>query len=199
MKKIKTFLAVMSFFAAVVASAQNLTVTGVVTDSSTGEPIPFASIQVKGTRTGGSTDADGRYSMQVASNGSLVFSSIGYKPAEVQVKGQSIINAALQPDAEALEGVVVTGMQQMDRRLFTGSTAKVDAASAKLDGMADVSRSLEGRVAGVSVQNVSGTFGTAPKIRVRGATSIYGSSKPLWVVDGVIMEDVVEISADQLS
>ena len=189
----------MSFFAAVVASAQNLTVTGVVTDSSTGEPIPFASIQVKGTRTGGSTDADGRYSMQVASNGSLVFSSIGYKPAEVQVKGQSIINAALQPDAEALEGVVVTGMQQMDRRLFTGSTAKVDAASAKLDGMADVSRSLEGRVAGVSVQNVSGTFGTAPKIRVRGATSIYGSSKPLWVVDGVIMEDVVDVSADQLS
>ena len=199
MKKIKTFLAVMSFFAAVVASAQNVTVTGVVTDSSTGEPIPFASIQVKGTRTGGSTDADGRYSMQVASNGSLVFSSIGYKPAEVQVKGQSIINAALQPDAEALEGVVVTGMQQMDRRLFTGSTAKVDAASAKLDGMADVSRSLEGRVAGVSVQNVSGTFGTAPKIRVRGATSIYGSSKPLWVVDGVIMEDVVDVSADQLS
>ena len=189
----------MSFFAALVASAQNLTVTGVVTDSSTGEPIPFASIQVKGTRTGGSTDADGRYSMQVASNGSLVFSSIGYKPAEVQVKGQSIINAALQPDAEALEGVVVTGMQQMDRRLFTGSTAKVDAASAKLDGMADVSRSLEGRVAGVSVQNVSGTFGTAPKIRVRGATSIYGSSKPLWVVDGVIMEDVVDVSADQLS
>ena len=189
----------MSFFAAVVASAQNLTVTGVVTDSSTGEPIPFASIQVQGTRTGGSTDADGRYSMQVASNGSLVFSSIGYKPAEVQVKGQSIINAALQPDAEALEGVVVTGMQQMDRRLFTGSTAKVDAASAKLDGMADVSRSLEGRVAGVSVQNVSGTFGTAPKIRVRGATSIYGSSKPLWVVDGVIMEDVVDVSADQLS
>jgi TonB-dependent SusC/RagA subfamily outer membrane receptor len=68
-----------------------------------------------------------------------------------------------------------------------------------LSGMADVSRSLEGRAAGVSVQNVSGTFGTAPKIRVRGATSIYGSSKPLWVVDGVIMEDVTEVNADDLS
>ena len=90
-------------------------------------------------------------------------------------------------------------MQKMDRRLFTGSTAKLDAGSAKIDGLTDVSRSLEGRVAGVSVQNVSGTFGTAPKIRVRGATSIYGSSKPLWVVDGVIMEDVVDVSADQLS
>jgi TonB-linked SusC/RagA family outer membrane protein len=65
--------------------------------------------------------------------------------------------------------------------------------------MADISRSLEGRAAGVSVQNVSGTFGTAPKIRVRGATSIFGSSKPLWVVDGVIMEDVTDVDADGLS
>ncbi|GAA6258059.1 hypothetical protein F070042J6_39110 [Bacteroides sp. f07] len=65
--------------------------------------------------------------------------------------------------------------------------------------MADISRGLEGRAAGVSVQNVSGTFGTAPKICMHGATSIYGSSKPLWVVDGVIMEDTVEVSADQLS
>ena len=65
--------------------------------------------------------------------------------------------------------------------------------------MADISRGLEGRSAGVSVQNVSGTFGTAPKIRVRGATSIFGSSKPLWVVDGVIMEDVIDIDADALS
>ena len=87
----------------------------------------------------------------------------------------------------------------MDKRTFTGATTKIDADKAKLDGIADISRSLEGRVAGVSVQNVSGTFGTAPKIRVRGATSIYGSSKPLWVVDGVIMEDVTSVDADQLS
>jgi TonB-dependent SusC/RagA subfamily outer membrane receptor len=105
----------------------------------------------------------------------------------------------LAPDNTTLGEVVVTGMQKMDKRLFTGAASKVDASKAKLDGVADVSRSLEGRVAGVSVQNVSGTFGTAPKIRVRGATSIYGSSKPLWVVDGVIMEDVTEIDADQLS
>ena len=98
-----------------------------------------------------------------------------------------------------LEGVVVTGMQKMDKRLFTGSTAKVEGEKAKMDGVAEISRALEGRASGVSVQNVSGTFGTAPKIRVRGATSIYGSSKPLWVVDGVIMEDVVEVDADQLS
>ena len=82
---------------------------------------------------------------------------------------------------------------------FTGATTKIDAEKAKLDGVADVSRALEGRVSGVSVQNVSGTFGTAPKIRVRGATSIYGNSKPLWVIDGVIQEDAVDVSADDLS
>ncbi len=85
--------------------------------------------------------------------------------------------------------MVVTGLQKTDRRLFTGATDRVNAEEAKLNGVADISRSLEGRAAGVSVQNVSGTFGSAPKIRVRGATSIYGSSKPLWVVDGVIMEE----------
>ena len=102
-------------------------------------------------------------------------------------------------DSHQLGEVVVTGMQKMDKRLFTGAATKVDAEKAKLDGVADISRSLEGRAAGVSVQNVSGIFGTAPKIRVRGATSIYGSSKPLWVVDGVIMEDVTEVDADALS
>lgn len=65
--------------------------------------------------------------------------------------------------------------------------------------MADISRGLEGRAAGVSIQNISGTFGTAPKIRVRGATSIYGNSKPLWVVDGVIQDNIVDVGADALS
>ena len=200
MKKLGFFLAVILAFVAVTSSAQNLSVSGVVTDASTGEPIPFAFYQIKGTSTGGSTDADGHYSVSVPQNGTLVFSSMGYEQKEIAVGGgRTKVNVALEPDSQRLDEVVVTGMQKMDRRLFTGSTAKVDAAAAKIDGMADVSRSLEGRVAGVSVQNISGTFGTAPKIRVRGATSIYGSSKPLWVVDGVIMEDVVDVSADQLS
>lgn len=120
------------------------------------------------------------------------------KTQEVPIKAGTM-KVVLTPDAEVLEEVVVTGMQKMDKRLFTGAATKLDAEGVKLNGMADISRGLEGRAAGVSVQNVSGTFGTAPKIRVRGATSIYGSSKPLWVVDGVIMEDVVEVSADELS
>ena len=117
---------------------------------------------------------------------------------EVAIKSTPL-RVILKPDAEVLQEVVVTGMQKMDKRLFTGAADQLAAANVKIAGLAEISRALEGRAAGVSVQNVSGTFGTAPKIRVRGATSIYGSSKPLWVVGGVIMEDVTEISADALS
>lgn len=129
-----------------------------------------------------------------SSSRTLKISYIGMKAQEVPIKAGTM-KVVLTPDAEVLEEVVVTGMQKMDKRLFTGAATKLSAEGVKLNGMADISRGLEGRAAGVSVQNVSGTFGTAPKIRVRGATSIYGSSKPLWVVDGVIMEDVTEVSA----
>ncbi len=120
------------------------------------------------------------------------------KTQEVPIKAGTI-RILMKPDAEVLEEVVVTGMQKMDKRLFTGATQQLTADNVKLDGLPDISRGLEGRAAGVSVQNVSGTFGTAPKIRVRGATSIYGSSKPLWVVDGVIMEDAIDVGPDDLS
>ena len=109
------------------------------------------------------------------------------------------MTVTLEPDAQTLTEVVAVGMMKQDKRLFTGASAKVDAEKTKLAGMADVSRSLEGRVAGVQVTNVSGSFGAAPKIRVRGATSIYGNSKPLWVIDGVIYEDNVDVTADELS
>jgi len=83
--------------------------------------------------------------------------------------------------------------------LFTGAASRISGEEAKVDGVGDVSQMLQGKAAGVGVQSVSGTFGAAPKIRVRGASSIYGNQTPLWVVDGVVLEDVVEISADDLS
>ena len=147
--------------------------------------------------TGVVTDMNGQFSLSVPEGKKIVISYIGMKTQTLNA--QNGMRVALVSDGQSLDEVVVTGMQKMDKRMFTGATAKISAEKAKIDGVADISRSLEGRVAGVSVQNVSGTFGTAPKIRVRGATSIYGSSKPLWVVDGVIMEDVAEVDADDLS
>ncbi|MBO7117185.1 MAG: SusC/RagA family TonB-linked outer membrane protein, partial [Bacteroidales bacterium] len=179
--------------------AQTRSVRGTVTAKSDGLSVPGAYVQVEGTNMGTVTDLDGNYQIDnIPENATtLIVTFLGYKQVKAAIA--PVVNVELEDDAEMLESVVVTGMQKLDRRLFTGSAAKVDANEAKIDGMADISRSLEGKVAGVSVQNVSGTFGTAPKIRVRGATSIYGSSKPLWVVDGVIMQDVVDVSADELS
>ena len=179
--------------------AQTTSVSGVVTSEVDGQPVIGAYVTVKGVTDGGTiTDLDGKFEMNIPADAKvLVFSCLGMETLEVAVR--PYLEVTMRPDSEMLEGVVVTGMQKMDKRLFTGSTAKVEGDKARMDGVAEVSRALEGRASGVSVQNVSGSFGTAPKIRVRGATSIYGSSKPLWVVDGVIMEDVVEVDADQLS
>ena len=181
------------------ATAQNRRVTGHVTSEEDGQPVIGASILVKGTTMGTITDVDGNFTLSNVPQTAKVIqvSYIGMQTLEVGIK--STMNVQLKVDAQVIDEVVVTGMQRMDKRLFTGATSKLAADDVKLDGLPEISRALEGRAAGVSVQNVSGTFGTAPKIRVRGATSIYGSSKPLWVVDGVIMEDVTEVSADDLS
>ena len=173
------------------------TVKGTVISQEDGQPVIGATIKIVGSKTGTTTDIDGHFSINVPDGKKLQVSYVGMTTQTVTAKnGMTVTMVA---DGQVLGDVVVTGMQKMDKRLFTGASTKVDAEKARLDGVADISRSLEGRAAGVSVQNVSGTFGTAPKIRVRGATSIYGSSRPLWVVDGVIMEDVTEVDADQLS
>ena len=181
--------------------AQNRTVTGVVIAEEDGEPIIGASVLIVGTTMGATTDMDGKFTLSnVPSSATKIqISFIGLKTQILPINRKGAMNIVMESDSEVLGEVVVTGMTKVDKRLFTGAADRLTAADVRLDGMADISRGLEGRSAGVSVQNVSGTFGTAPKIRVRGATSIYGNSKPLWVVDGVIMDDVVEIGANDLS
>lgn len=182
-------------------TAQQTGVSGVVISGEDNQPVIGASVLVVGTTVGVTTDVDGKFRLDnlPASAKELQISFIGFRKEVVQITRGKNMKVVLMPDSEMLEEVVVTGMTKVDKRLFTGAADQLSAADVKLDGMADISRGLEGRAAGVSVQNISGTFGTAPKIRVRGATSIYGNSKPLWVVDGVIMEDVVEIGANDLS
>ena len=187
------------FVFSVTALAQNTIVTGTVISGADKEPVIGASVQVKDHKTIGTvTDIDGKFSLSVPSDAkTLVFSYLGMQSKELAIR--AVMSVVLEEDAKVLDEVVITGMTSSDKRLFAGATTKLDASKTKLDGVADISRSLEGRVAGVSLQNVSGTFGAAPKIRVRGATSIYGSSKPLWVVDGIVLEESIDISSDDLS
>ena len=192
----KIVLTWVSLLLSVVLFAQTK-VTGYIYDE-IGEPAIGANIVAEGTSVGTVSDFDGYFEFTVpAGVKNLTISYMGYRTETLAVKPN--IKVTLSTDAQEIQEVVVQGMVKQDKRLFTGAATKVDAEKAKLDGVADISRSLEGRAAGVSVQNVSGTFGTAPKIRVRGATSIFGSSKPLWVVDGVVLEDAIELGADDLS
>ncbi len=178
--------------------AKVFNVKGVVISGDDNQPLIGATVLIKGSKSGVLTDIDGKFSIENVSNNSILqFSYIGMKAQDLTPS--PTMSVTLMPDVQTLSEVVVTGMQKMDKRLFTGATNQLTADNVKLDGLPDISRGLEGRAAGVSVQNVSGTFGTAPKIRVRGATSIYGSSKPLWVVDGVIMEDAIDVGPDDLS
>lgn len=163
------------------------------------EAMAGVTILQKGTNHGTVSDASGNFQLMVPENAVLVFSMIGYKSQEVPLGGRTTLNVVLEENAKNLEEVVVTGYQTIDRKMFTGSATLLKGDDAKRSGITDVSRMLEGRVAGVSVQNVSGTFGAAPKVRVRGATSITGDNKPLWVVDGVVLEDMVNVSNEQLS
>lgn len=181
------------------ASAQEA-ISGTITDN-TGQAVPGVTVLIKGTQQATSTDQNGRYTIRAASGSVLVFRMIGFKSVERTVGSNPTINLELEEDMNVLRDVEVvsTGYQNLSRKFFTGASSSLKAEDVRRDGISDVSRMLEGQVAGVSVQNVSGTFGAAPKIRVRGATSITGDNKPLWVIDGIILEDVVNISNEQLS
>ena len=111
MKIIKSIFVTLLLFTAFWASAQSVSVKGCVKDSATGEPIPFASIQLKGTMTGGSTDLDGNYTMNVPSDAVLVFSSIGYVSVEEAVNGRGVVDVALAPDTQMLEETVVVAFE----------------------------------------------------------------------------------------
>jgi len=165
-----------------------------------GQPLAGITVQIKGTPRKYVTGTDGNLTINnVPAGAVLVFSGVSVEDIELAVDGRSEMTARLKRKVAALEDVVVTGFQRIDRKKFTGSAVTVKADSIKLDGVTDISRMLEGRAAGVSIQNVSGTFGTAPKVRIRGATSINGENKPLWVVDGVVLEDIVNVSNEQLT
>lgn len=182
------------------AVVQQEKVQGTIKDSE-GKPLQAASISIKGGKESSSSDENGHFEIAAKSNDILIISFLGYKRQELAIAGRKNIQVRMVRDQQTLEAVdvVATGYQTIDRRKFTGAATKLKAEDAQRLGVPDVSRMLEGQVSGVSVQNVSGTFGAAPKIRVRGATSITGDNKPLWVIDGIILEDVVNISNDQLS
>ena len=185
MNKLRYILLSASLMIATALSAQNITVKGVIKDASNGDPVPFASIRVDGTMTGGMSDVDGVYSISVSEKGTLIFSSIGYKDLSVPVNGRAEINVELAPDTEMIEETIVVAFGTATKESFTGSATVVKSDDIAKVQSTDATRALEGMVAGVQMTTSDGALGSSPSIRIRGTGSIAAGNAPLYVVDGV--------------
>ena len=176
----------LSFFFGIAVFAQNVSVRGTVSDASTGEGIPFASVIVRGTMTGVSSDGNGVYELSVPSNGTLEFSAVGYVTVAEVVNGRGVINVQLKPDSQFLDEVVVTAMGISREKKALGYAVQ-DLKSDKLSqaASASLSSAIQGKVSGVEISASSGMPGASSKITIRGARSLDGNNQPLYVVDGM--------------
>lgn len=172
----------------VTASAQDVTVSGTVTNE-TGAPLSAVSVTVKGTNRGASTNTQGRFAILAPSAGTLVFSSIGFNTREEPINGRTDITITLASSAAELSQVVVVGYGTQRKIDVTGSVATVSGADISKQASTNAISSLQGKVAGVQITN-TGSPGSSPQIRIRGVGTVYGNANPLYVVDGVWFDDV---------
>ena len=170
--------------------AQDITVTGTVTDKN-GEPVVGAYVIIKGTNTGTAVGVDGKYSINVPSSATLVFSSMGYKEAEVKVLSRSVIHVTMKDDLEMLEDAVITAEFGIKRvaRTVGSSVQNVKASEISEAGRESFVSALQGRVSGMSVTSSGGSPGSSTTVVLRNITSISGNNQPLYVIDGVPMNN----------
>lgn len=184
-----TLTLVLGFF--MQASAQNRTVSGKLTNAQ-GAPLVNASVSVKGTRIGTTTNQNGEYTISVPSNArALVFSGVGLVQQEVPLSGSSDYSLAMQTSVADLTEVVVVGYSTTTKEAFTGTAKVVTGEQLNRKSVSNVSQALAGEVSGVRVINTSGQPGTSATVRIRGIGSVNGNRAPLYVVDGVPFSGVI--------
>lgn len=173
-------------------------VSGRVTNSN-GEPVPGVSVRIKGSTSGTSTGTDGTYSLNVPDGATLVFSSVGYEGQEVSVNGRATIDIVLKNSVTLIDQVVVVGYGTQRRRDLTGSITSVKGVDIAKQPVQTATQAIQGKVAGVQVIS-SGEPNSLPTVRLRGTGTTLGGANPLYVVDGVITDDIRNInSADIVS
>src|SRR5437868_1165948 len=176
------------------AAAQTRTITGIVTDAGTNQPLEGARVSVRGTSLAVTTGAGGTFALGNVPEGNVVVSirRIGHNFADVPLpRGQNVITAALSRDPLRLSDVVVTGQATaVDRRNLANAVATVSGEEVSRVSSQTVEQALQGKVVGASIQSNSGAPGGGMQMQLRGVTSINGSSEPLYVVDGVVVSNV---------
>ncbi len=188
MKKKSNFFKLLFLFLALsgsfTLSAQEITVTGVVTDALDGMPLPGVTVFIKGTTTGTITMPDGNYSLLAESGSTVVFSFIGYKSQEFVISSATL-NVALEEDVVGMEEVVVIGYGSVKKEDATGSVSAISAKDFNAGAITSPQDLVVGKTAGVQITSAGGAPGSGATIRIRGGSSLNASNDPLIVIDGV--------------
>jgi TonB-linked SusC/RagA family outer membrane protein len=171
---------------------QKVPVSGTVKSGSDGSFLVGVTVRLQGTGTGTITNADGVYSLEAGNGQTLVFSYIGFKPQEIEVKGQKTINVVLQEDLKSVDEVVVIGYGSVKRGDNTGSISSIKADDIRRSQPVTIEQSLQGKIPGMVVQQTSGQPGGGASVQIRGITGL-GGSGPLYVLDGVELQGIASV------
>ena len=196
--KAKVFLLfLLSGLTALSLNAQNLTVKGKVSDGSNGDPVPFATIVVKGMSTWTTTDAEGLFTIEAPANATLSVDCLGYIAAEVAVSGKTSLDIQLRPDLDQLSESVVIGYGVQQKKLLTGATLQVKGDDLSKLNTTSALGALQSQSPGVSITQNSGQPGRGYKVNIRGIGTI-GDSEPLYVIDGVAGGDINALNPNDI-
>lgn len=191
----------LGFMICALANAQVRRVTGQVTSAETGDPLLGVSVHVKGTTVGVNTDADGKFTLNnVPASAKIIrFSFIGLKTQELPIKG-GVMNVQLESNDKVLKGAVVTALGiRRDAKALGYAATDIKADEITANRSSDIMGGLQGKVAGLQISSVSGDPGTSKSVVIRGFSSLAGSNQPLFVIDGVPMENNTVNSGDELN
>ncbi len=173
-----------------------ITVTGKITNSN-GEPVPGVSVRIKGSSTGTSSTNDGSYSITVPDGATLQFSSVGYENEEVVVGSRTTIDVVLRSATKLIEEVVVVGYGTQRKKDVTGAVASVRGADIAMQPVQTATQAIQGKVSGVQIIT-SGEPNALPTVRIRGTGSVLAGANPLYVVDGVLTDDIRNINSNDI-
>ena len=173
--------------------------SGTVKDKK-GEPLPGVTVLIKGTHNGVVTDIDGNFMIKIPRDTvTFVFSFVGMKTKEVVATPNKAMMITLEEDTQTIEEVVITGYQVVDKRKNTSAITSVKAADIMRPGITTIDQMLEGQIPDLISMTNSGEIGVAPKLRIRGTSTLIGNREPLWVIDGIVQQDPVNISPEELN
>ena len=175
----------------IIAAAQDLTVSGTVTDL-TGYPLEGATVMVRGTSSGTTAGADGSYSLKAAPDAELVVSYLGYLSQIIPVDGKSRVDFVLQEDMNFLDDVLVVAYGTMSESDFTGSAAQIKGEEVAKASKESIDKGMMGKIAGVRISSDNGDPGSAGSVQIRGVGSISAGTSPLYVIDGVVVSSASE-------